>query len=234
MRTLRTLRVRDHRLRSVAVRCNRHNRLSASLISWPIMRCGAGTGRRSATRFRSGTAIWAANLSGWTCPSGETRSAISASRRPRATDAIHVPGRTWNWFVWREAIVVCRGMRCKCASAVGAATMRGRGGSRRASRSVSMRRLDTHVVLGASVRSGCFVHAANLCARVGMEAGGVGLGVGGRAGSATGVCVLNAHHGLGVRVRAGSCTGLSAGCAVTGCRRHGAANAATGRRSGTV
>ena len=128
LRTLRTLRVCDHRLRSVAVRCNRHNRRSAGLISRPVMRYGAGAGRCSATRFRSSTAIWAANLSGWTCPSGETGSVITARRCPRATDAIHVAGRTGDRLVRREAIVVCRGMRCIRGSAVGAAGVRGRAG----------------------------------------------------------------------------------------------------------
>ena len=115
MHRLRTLRVRDHRLRS------------AVILPRYEMRCGAC--RRGIARERLGTvAAGATILPGRTCSSGETRSALAASRRSRATNAIYVAGRTGNRLVRREAIVVCRGMRCIRGSAVGAAGVRGRGG----------------------------------------------------------------------------------------------------------
>jgi hypothetical protein len=98
---------------------------------------------------------------------------ISARLRSGATDAIHVAGRAGNRLVRRAAARACGGIRSKRTSAVGPPAMRGRGGSRRASRSVSMR----------------------------SRGGHVGLGVGGRAG--TSVRRLDTHVGLGVSVRSG-------------------------------
>ena len=84
-------------------------------------RSGARRRGTASTRLRASTAIWAANLSGWTCPSGETGTAVAASRRTGTADAIHVAGCTGNRSGRRTAARICSDMCCRGSSTGGAA-----------------------------------------------------------------------------------------------------------------